>query len=57
MFNLPEVTELRKALPKVQIYRKLDLTNAQVAKFDADISWIDIVNEVIISTIPAIYVL
>ena len=38
MFNLPEVTELRKALPKAQIYRKFELTNAQVAKFDADIS-------------------
>ena len=54
MFNLPEVTELRKALPKAQIYRKFELTNAQVAKFDADISRIDIVNEVSSRTIPAI---
>ena len=54
MLNLPEVTELRKALPKVQIYRKFELTNAQVAKFDADISRIDIVNEVSSRTIPAI---
>lgn len=37
MFNLPEVTELKKALPKAQIYRKFELTNAQAAKFDADI--------------------
>ena len=43
MFNLPEVTELKKALPKAQIYRKFELTNAQAAKFDADISRIDIV--------------
>ena len=54
MLNLPEVTELRKALPKSQIYRKFELTNAQVAKFDADISRIDIVNEVSSRTIPAI---
>ena len=54
MLNLPEVTELRKALPKVQIYRKFELTNAQQTKFDADISRIDIVNEVSTRTIPAI---
>lgn len=54
MFNLPEVTELKKALPKAQIYRKFELTNAQAAKFDADISRIDIVNEVSTRTIPAI---
>ena len=54
MFNLPEVTELRKALPKVQIYRKFELTSAQQTRFDADISRIDIVNEVSSRTIPAI---
>lgn len=54
MFKLPEVTELKKALPKAQIYRKFELTNAQAAKFDADISRIDIVNEVSTRTIPAI---
>ena len=54
MLNLPEVTELRKTLPKVQIYRKFELTNAQQTKFDADISRIDIVNEVSSRTIPAI---
>ena len=54
MLKLPEVTELRKALPKAQIYRKFELTNAQQTKFDADISRIDIVNEVSSRTIPAI---
>lgn len=54
MLNLPEVTELRKALPKAQIYRKFELTNAQQTRFDADISRIDIVNEVSTRTIPAI---
>ncbi|QTQ12203.1 DUF4391 domain-containing protein [Treponema parvum] len=54
MLNLPEVTELHKTLPKTQIYRKFQLTNVQVAKFDADISRISIVNEVSSRTIPAI---
>ena len=54
MLKLPEVTELRKPLPKTQIYKKFQLTNAQQTKFDADISRIDIVNEVSSRTIPAI---
>ena len=54
MFSLPEATEIRKPLPKSQIYRKFELTNAQASKFDADISRIDIVNEVSARTIPAI---
>lgn len=54
MLNLPEVTQLQKPLPKAQIYRKFQLTNAQQTKFDADISRIDIVNEVSARTIPSI---
>lgn len=54
MLNLPEVTQLHKPLPKSQIYRKFQLTASQVSKFDADISRIDIVNEVSPRTIPAI---
>lgn len=54
MLNLPPATELHKALPKSQIYKKFQLTNAQTTKFDADISRIDIVNEVSSRTIPAI---
>ncbi|MGN0727995.1 DUF4391 domain-containing protein [Treponema sp.] len=54
MLKLPEVTQLQKSLPKAQIYRKFQLTNAQQTKFDADISRIDIVNEVSTRTIPAI---
>lgn len=54
MLSLPEVTQVHKALPKAQIYRKFELTNAQQTKFDADISRIDIVNEISTRTIPAI---
>ena len=54
MLNLPEITELQKPLPKTQIYKKFQFSNAQQTKFDADISRIDIVNEVSTSTIPVI---
>ena len=54
MLNLPEVTQLHKPLPKSQIYRKFQLTASQISKFDADISRIDIVNEISPRTIPAI---
>lgn len=54
MLNLPEITELHKSLPKSQIYKKFQFSNAQQTKFDADISRIDIVNEVSSRTIPSI---
>ena len=54
MLNLPEITELQKPLPKTQIYKKFQFNNAQQTKFDADISRIDIVNEVSLRTIPSI---
>lgn len=54
MLNLPEITELHKSLPKSQIYKKFQFNNAQQTKFDADISRIDIVNEVSLRTIPSI---
>lgn len=54
MLNLPEITELHKPLPKSQIYKKFQFSNSQQTKFDADISRIDIVNEVSLRTIPSI---
>lgn len=54
MLNLPEITELHKPLPKTQIYKKFQFSNSQQTKFDADISRIDIVNEVSLRTIPSI---
>jgi len=56
LYGLPNATELNKQLPKSQIYRKFELTNAQQTKFDADISRIDIANEISTRTIPAIQV-
>lgn len=52
MLNLPKATELHKQLPKSQIYKKFQLTNAQQTAFDDDISRIDIVNEISTRTIP-----
>ena len=54
MLNLPEITQLQKPLPKSQIYKKFQFSNAQQTKFDTDISRIDIVNEVSSGTIPSI---
>lgn len=54
MLNLPKMTELHKPLPKTQIYKKFQFSNSQQTKFDADISRIDIVNEVSLRTIPSI---
>ena len=54
MLNLPKITELHKPLPKTQIYKKFQFSNAQQTKFDADISRMDIVNQVSTNTIPAI---
>lgn len=53
MLNLPEITELHKPLPKTQIYKKIQFSNSQQTKFDADISRIDIINEVSLRTIPS----
>lgn len=54
MLNLPEITQLQKPLPKTQIYKKFQFSNAQQTKFDADISRMDIVKQVSTNTIPAI---
>ena len=46
MLGLPKTTELRRQLPKTAIYKKFNMNTAAREKFDADISRIDIVNEV-----------
>ena len=46
MLNLPKSTELNKMLPKKAIYAKFQMSPAAKAKFDADISRINIVGEV-----------
>ena len=46
MLNLPKSTELNKQLPKKVIYAKFQMSPAAKAKFDADISRINIVGEI-----------
>lgn len=46
MLGLPKSTELKKQLPKSAIYKKFSMNTAAKERFDADVSRIDIVNEV-----------
>lgn len=46
MLNLPKSTELNKMLPKKAIYAKFQMRPTAKAKFDADISRINIVGEI-----------
>ena len=46
MLGLPVKAEVSKMLPKKAIYEKFNMTTAQKAKFDADISRISIVGEI-----------
>ncbi len=46
MLGLPKATELNKQLPKKAIYAKFQMSPAAKAKFDTDISRINIVGEI-----------
>lgn len=46
MLGLPKTTELNKQLPKKAIYAKFQMSPTAKAKFDADISRINIVGEI-----------
>ena len=46
MLGLPKSTELNKPLPKTAVYAKFQMSAAEKAKIDADISRMVIVNEV-----------
>ena len=46
MLGLPKNTELNKPLPKTAIYAKFQMSAAEKAKVDEDISRLVIVNEV-----------
>ena len=50
MLGLPTRAEVSKILPKKAIYEKFNMNTAQKAKFDADISRINIVGEITPST-------
>lgn len=46
MLGLPKSTEVKRQLPKSAIFKKFAMNTAAREKFDADVSRIDIVNEV-----------
>ncbi len=46
MLGLPKTTELKRQLPKIAIYKKFAMNTTAREKFDADVSRIDIVNEI-----------
>ncbi len=54
MLGLPQSTEVKRPLPKAQIYKKFDLRASQRDLFDVDIARMDIVNYIAPQTIPAI---
>lgn len=51
MYNLPEKAFIKKQLPKAAIYKKFNLNTAAKAKFDSDISRIDIIGEISENTV------
>lgn len=54
MLGLPQSTEVKRPLPKAQIYKKFELKQAQRDSFDKDIARLDIVNNISSQTVPAI---
>lgn len=54
MLGLPQTTEVKKIIPKRDLYRKFELNTAEQKEFDAAIRQMTIVNEISLRTIPAL---
>lgn len=54
MFGLPQSTEVKRTLPKAQIFKKFGLKQSQRDAIDADIARMDFVNMISPQTLPAI---
>lgn len=54
MLNLPESTEVKRPLPKVQLYKRFDWKPSQRECFDGDVARLDFVNWIAPRTLPAI---
>lgn len=54
MFGLAKSTEVRRSLPKAQVYRQFGWTASQRDGFDADVARLDFVNWISPRTLPAI---
>lgn len=56
MLNLPPTTEVKRPLPKVQLFKRFDWSASQRERFDAEVSRLDFVNWISHQTVPAIAV-
>lgn len=56
MLGLPPTTEVKRPLPKAQLFKRFDWTASQRERFDAEVSRLDFVNWISPRTVPAIAV-
>lgn len=54
MYGLPPTTEVKRSLPKAQLFKKFDWTPSQRERFDGEVSRLDFVNWISPRTVPAI---
>lgn len=54
MLNLPESTEVKRPLPKAQLYKRFDWKPSQRESFDGEVSRLEFVNWIAPRTLPAI---
>lgn len=54
MLGLPQSTEVKRPLPKAQLYKRFDWKPSQRESFDGDVSHLDFVNWIAPRTLPAI---
>lgn len=54
MLNLPQSTEVKRSLPKAQLYRQFDWKPSQRESFDGEVSRLDFVNWISPRTLPGI---
>ena len=54
MLGLPQSTEVKRSLPKVQLYKRFDWKPSQRDSFDGEVSRLDFVNWIAPRTLPAI---
>lgn len=54
MLGLPQSTEVKRPLPKVQLYKRFDWKPSQRESFDGDVARLDFVNWIAPRTLPAI---
>ena len=54
MLGLPQSTEVKRSLPKAQLYKRFDWKPSQRESFDGEVSRLDFVNWIAPRTLPAI---